>query len=64
MSFENFIKRQYRLLICVFKYNNDTLVIAIHKYTAYKIWTDAKGIEKELSPTNIYKSNRGAKRIK
>jgi hypothetical protein len=37
MSFESFTKRQYRLSICVFKHNNNTLVIAIHGYTAYKI---------------------------
>jgi hypothetical protein len=63
MSFESFTKRQYRLSICVFKHDNDTLVIAIYGYTAYKIWTDAKGIEKELSPTNTHESNGGAKRV-
>jgi hypothetical protein len=62
ISFESFTKRQYRLSICVFKHNNDTLVIAIHRYTVYEIWTNAKGIEKELSPTNTHESNRGAKR--
>jgi hypothetical protein len=62
MSFENFTKRQYGLSICVFKHDNDTSVIAIHRYTAYEIWTDAKGIEKELSPTNTHESNRGAER--
>jgi hypothetical protein len=35
-------------------------VIAIYGYMAYEIWTDAKGIEKELSPTNMYESNGGA----
>jgi hypothetical protein len=63
INFESFTKRQYRLLICVFKYDNDTLVIAIHGYIVYKIWIDAKGIEKELSPTNTHESNRGAERV-
>jgi hypothetical protein len=63
MSFKSFTKRQYRLSICVFKYNNNTSVIVIYGYIAYKIWTDAKGIEKELSPTNMYESNGGAKRV-
>jgi hypothetical protein len=62
MSFKNFTKRQYRLSICIFKHDNNTSVIAIHRYTAYEIWTDAKGIEKELSPTNTHESNRGTKR--
>jgi hypothetical protein len=38
-------------------------VIAIHGYIVYEIWTDAKGIEKELSPTNTHESNRDAKRV-
>jgi hypothetical protein len=37
-------------------------VIAIQGYTIYEIWTDAKGIEKELSPTNTHESNGGAER--
>ena len=64
ISFKNFIKRQYRLLIYIFKHNNNTLVIAIYKYIVYKIQTNIKEIKKELSLINIYKSNRGAEYIR
>ena len=37
ISFKNFIKRQYKLSIYVFKYDNDTSMIAIYRYTVYKI---------------------------
>ena len=64
MSFEIQTKRQYKLSIYAFKYDNDTSVIAIYRYTYYKNWTNKVNIKKELLLTYTYKSNKRTKYIR
>ena len=61
-NFERWVKRQYGLMICVIRQDNDTGTIAFNGETRYQRWIIEQGIVLELPPSHTHEPNGGVER--
>jgi len=62
LHFERWVKRQFGVMICVFRHDNERAVIAVQGNTGYQNWTMDEGIGIEASPPYTKEPNGGSER--